>query len=226
MKFEKRYGPAATVTVCHLEQNESLIAESGALLAIKGRVDISTSTKQKSGGGLWKGMKRMLSGESFFLNTFTAHAPSEVWLGTPLPGDILHHELKGDKLVIQGGSYVACTPGVEIDLEWQGLKSLFSGESIFWVKAHGKGTVVVNSFGFIYPIQVNGEYIVDTGHIVAFEETLNFRISKASKSLLHTVLGGEGFVCRFSGKGTVWCQSHSPRSFGYELTPHLRARRG
>ncbi len=224
MKLEKRYGPAATVAICQLDANESLVAESGALLAIKGDVSIGTSTKQRSGGGLLKGMKRMLSGESFFLNTYTARSPSEVWLGTPLPGDILLHELKGEKLVIQGGSYVACTPGVEIDLEWQGLKSMFSGESLFWVKARGQGSVIVNSFGFIYPIQVSGEYVVDTGHIVAFEETLNFRISKASKSLLHTILGGEGFVCRFSGQGTVWCQSHAPRSFGLELRPYLRQR--
>jgi uncharacterized protein (TIGR00266 family) len=224
MKIEKRYGPSATVAICHLDAGESLVTESGALLAIKGQVEISTSTKQRSGGTVFGSLKRLVSGESFFLNTYTARDPSEVWLGTALPGDLLIHDLKGDKLIIQGGSYVGGSPEIEIDLEWQGLKSLFSGESLFWVKARGHGKVIANSFGFIYPIQVNGDYIVDTGHIVAFEETLDFEISKASRSLLQTFLGGEGFVCRFRGRGTVWCQSHSPLSFGQELTPYLRHR--
>ncbi len=194
-------------------------------MAMQGPVDMSTTTRQKSGGGLIKGIKRLFSGESFFLNHFTARNISEVWLGTPLPGDILVHELKGDRLVISGGGFVACEPSIQIDLEWQGLKSVFSGEGIFWVKAKGSGKVIVNSFGFIYPIDVDGEYIVDTGHIVAFEETLNFEISKASKSWIDAFLSGEGFICRFKGKGRVWCQSHNPRSYGQELTPYLRPKR-
>lgn len=224
MKIETRFGPAATIAVCHLEVGESIVAESGALLAIKGNVGITTSTKQKRGGGFLSGAKRLLSGESFFINTYSARAPAEVWLGTPLPGDFLVRDLSGEKLIIQGGSYVACTPDIEIDLQWQGMKSLFSGEGLFWVNAKGRGSVILNSFGFIYPIQVNGEYVVDTGHIVAFEETLTFKISKSNPSWIGTLLGGEGFICRFSGQGTVWCQSHSPQSFGRELSPHLRVK--
>lgn len=225
MNIETQYGPAATIAVCSMNPGESLIAESGALLAIKGKVNIVTSTRQKKSGGLLQGLKRLLSGESFFLNTFTAQSEAQVFLGTPLPGDIMVKELNGEKLVIQSGSYVACTPEIEINLEWQGMKSLFSGEGLFWIKAKGQGQVILNSFGFIYPVEVDGEYIVDTGHIVAFDETLNFRISKASRSLIQTLLGSEGFVCRFSGKGTVWCQSHSQRSFGYELRPQLRTKK-
>jgi uncharacterized protein (AIM24 family) len=73
-------------------------------------------------------------------------------------------------------------------------------------------------------VPVNGEYIVDTGHIVAFDETLNFKLSKAGKSWLSSLLGGEGLVCRFQGQGTVWCQSHNAPSFGKTLGPKLRPR--
>jgi uncharacterized protein (AIM24 family) len=76
----------------------------------------------------------------------------------------------------------------------------------------------------IYPIEVDGEYIVDTGHIVAFEPSLKFNISKVGESWLSSFLGGEGFVCRFKGKGTVWCQSHNPKSFGSSLGPSLKPR--
>ena len=101
---------------------------------------------------------------------------------------------------------------------------MFSGESAFWLSATGKGTVILNSFGAIYPIEVDGEYIVDTGHIVAFQESLNFSISKAGTSWINSYFGGEGLVCRFKGKGTVWCQSHNDNSFGFTLTPGLTPR--
>jgi uncharacterized protein (TIGR00266 family) len=224
MRVELKYAPSGTAAICHLDAGDVINTQGGALLAMRGNVDMQTTTHQKSGGGLMAGMKRLLSGASFFINRYKAVQPSEVWLGTALPGDIVVHELKGEKLVIQGGGYIACEENVNIDLEWQGMKSLFSGESLFWLKAHGQGKVILGSFGFIYPIQVKGEYIVDTGHIVAFEETLNFTISKASRSWIQSLLSGEGFICRFKGQGTVWCQSHNPRAFGQELTPHLRVK--
>jgi len=85
----------------------------------------------------------------------------------------------------------------------------------------GTGKVVINAFGALYPVEVDGEYVVDTGNIAAFEDTLDFKITKAAKSLVGSFAGGEGLVCRFSGKGTVWCQTHADRVFGAKLTPHL-----
>jgi len=108
---------------------------------------------------------------------------------------------------------------------WQGFKSLLSGESMLWLNLKGRGKIVLSSFGAIYPIEVDGEYIVDSGHIVAFNETLNFSITKAGSSWLQSFLGGEGLVCKFKGKGTVWCQSHNPKSFGLSLSPSLRPRK-
>ncbi|MGB2247694.1 MAG: AIM24 family protein, partial [Alcanivorax sediminis] len=103
--------------------------------------------------------------------------------------------------------------------------SVLSGESVFWLNLKGSGKLVVSSFGAIYPVEVDGEYIVDTGHIVAFNETLDFSITKAGSSWLQSFLGGEGMVCKFKGKGTVWCQSHNPGSFGWAMSPGLKQRR-
>jgi uncharacterized protein (AIM24 family) len=83
---------------------------------------------------------------------------------------------------------------------------------------------VLSSYGAIYPVEVNGEHIVDTGHIVAFDETLKFTLSKAGKSWVGSFLGGEGLVCKFQGVGVVWCQSHNAPSFGGVLGPMLKAR--
>ncbi len=225
MKIELQHQPSSTIAVCHLAPQETLISEGGALMALKGSVSVNTTTHQKKGGGLMAGLKRLMSGESFFLNQYQAQNESQVWLCAPLPGDMLVKSLNGERLIVTGGSFVACEQNVNIDFEWQGLKSLFSGEGLFWIRAQGHGQVVLNSFGFIYPVEINGEYIVDTGHIVAFEETLQFSISKASHGWIDSFLSGEGLVCRFRGRGTVWIQSHNPQSYGSELTPFLRARK-
>jgi uncharacterized protein (TIGR00266 family) len=92
------------------------------------------------------------------------------------------------------------------------------------IKCSGEGDLWFNSFGGIIEMDITDGYIVDTGHIVAFSETLNFSISKASKSWIGSILGGEGLVCKFQGNGTVWCQSHNPSSFGYSLGPLLKPR--
>jgi uncharacterized protein (TIGR00266 family) len=160
------------------------------------------------------------------MNHFQPRGKSgEVWLGTALAGDMMVYELDNEDLIVQGSSFMACEQGIDLDTGWQGFKSILSGESVFWVNLKGTGKVVLNSFGAIYPVEVDGEYIVDSGHIVAFNETLDFTITKAGKSWLHSFLGGEGLVCQFQGKGTVWCQSHNPNSFGTSLTPNLKARR-
>lgn len=195
------------------------------MIAMSPDVGMTTTTHKKGSGSFLKGIKRMLGGENFFLNHYTAGKQGgTVWLGAVHAGDMLVKELHGEGIIVQGGSYVASSPGIDIDMNWQGFKSLLSKEALFWLEIKGKGTVIVNSFGAIYPIVVDGEYIVDTGHIVAFEESLNFSLTKAGKSWVSSFLGGEGLVCKFKGKGTVWIQSHNTSSFGSSLGPKLKPR--
>ena len=228
MDIEILHRPSNSAAKLTLSAGESVTAEAGAMIAMSGDMEITTSTHKKdSGGGIFKALKRMLAGESFFMNHFTAGSNGgEIYLSTTFSGDMLGFETKGETLIVQAGSYVASETGVDMEVGWQGFKNFLSGESFFWLKLSGQGKYVLSSFGMIYPVEVDGAYIVDTGHIVAFDETLNFTIQKASKSLIGSFLGGEGFVCRFEGKGTVWCQSHNPGSFGNTLGPLLKPRRG
>ena len=107
----------------------------------------------------------MFAGESFFLNHYkTKSEPGEVWLAPTLPGDMKHIKLMGQKIVVQSGSFVLCDENISMNTGWQGFKSMFSGESLFWLNMEGKGDIVFNSFGLIYEVDINGEdYIVDTG---------------------------------------------------------------
>lgn len=226
MDIELSHRPGNTAARVTLAAHETLTAESGAMIAMSGDMNITTTTHRKTSGGLLKAARRLMAGESLFLNHFDAPRDgAEVWLGTPLAGDMMVYELDSESLIVQGGAYIASEEQVEIDMGWQGFKTLLSGEHMFWVHLKGSGKVIVGSFGAIYPVQVDGEYIVDSGHIVAFNESLDFSISKAGKSWIYSFLGGEGLVCKFKGKGTVWCQSHNPGSFGSSLSALLKPRR-
>lgn len=227
MKIEILARPAASVAKLTLNANETITCEVGAMIAMTPGLDVeTTSGKKGGGGGMLKGLKRMFAGENFFLNHFTATEPEQtLLLGPTMLGDIVRHKLTGGTLIVQGSSWLASDAGIEIDATWQGLgKALFSGESMFWVKCSGTGNVLLSSFGAIYTVDVTEDYVVDTGHIVAFEDTLQFKIAKAGASLIGSFLGGEGLVCRFSGQGKLYCQSHNPPSFGKMLGPTLKAR--
>jgi len=225
MDIELLHRPGNTAAKITLQEGEVCTTESGAMIAMSGNMDITTSTHKKGKGGILKAIKRMVAGESLFLNHFEPKGGSgELWLGTALAGDMVSLTLDNENLIVQGSSFLACEEGIDIDLGWQGFKSILSGESVFWVNLKGQGKIVLSSFGAIYPIEVDGDYIVDTGHIVAFNETLDFSITKAGSSWLHSIIGGEGLVCKFSGKGTVWCQSHNPVSFGKAISSGLRPR--
>jgi uncharacterized protein (TIGR00266 family) len=226
MQIELLAQPASTAARISLNAGETLVAETGALIAMSPHVQVRTTSRTRK-GGVMQGLKRLFSQENFFLNHFTAQQNAqEVIIGPALAGDILHHVLQGRSLVVQGGSWLASGEGIDIDTTWQGFTSgLFAGEDFFWVRCSGEGSVLLNSFGAVYTVDVQDTYLVDTGHIVAFEDTLSFQISKASHSWIGSFLGGEGLVCRFSGHGKVYCQTHNPSSFGHILGPQVLPRR-
>jgi uncharacterized protein (TIGR00266 family) len=227
MNVEILARPAASVAKLTLQQGEQVVCEVGAMIAMSSAFTVTTSARRKGGSGsLWSGVKRMMAGENFFLNEFTARAPEQTLIiGPGLCGDVIHHTLSSGSLIIQGSSWLASGPGIAIDATFQGVgKALFSGESVFWVHCSGRGDLLLSSFGAIYEVDVDGSYIVDSGHIVAFEDTLGFELGKVGDSWFQSLLSGEGIVCHFKGRGKLYCQSHNPPSFGKLLGPMLRAR--
>ena len=225
MKVDITHQPDSAIAKIEMAPREELITEAGAMVAMSAYMNVSTTLRRGKGGGIMGGLKRMLAGESLFLSVFrTGDSNGEIYLAPKLMGDILPYQLQGTELVVQSTGYMASTPGVDIDLGFPGFKTLFSGESIFWLSVSGSGLVLISSFGGIYEVTVDGEYIVDTGHIVAFEKTLDFTISKPGTSWIGTFLGGEGLVCRFKGRGKVYCQTHNPGAFGMHVGSRLPPR--
>ncbi|MGL5940059.1 MAG: TIGR00266 family protein [Waterburya sp.] len=225
MKIELLHQPESAIARVSLDSGEELVAQAGAMIAMSGSINTSTTLRKGKGGGVMGGLKRMVAGESIFLSVFRSPTDGNtIWLAPRLIGDLLIYEMKGQDLIVQAASYLACSSEVELDVGFQGFKSLFSGESIFWLTFSGRGLALLASFGGIYEVPVDGEYVVDTGHIVAFERSLDFSITKASSSLIGSFLGGEGLVCRFRGKGKVYCQTHNPGAFGSTVGSQLPVR--
>ncbi len=201
------------------------MCEVGAMIAMASGFTVQTSAGRK-GGGFWAGVKRMVAGENFFLNRFTATGPSqELILGPGLVGDVIHHRLTGGALIVQVARAGSLRGRRRHRRQLsRARESSFLGEGVFWVKCTGAGDVFLNSFGAICEVPVDGKYIVDTGHIVAFEDTLQFEVGKLGDSWMESYLSGEGLVCHFRGTGKLYCQSHNPPSFGKLLGPMLYPR--
>ena len=141
MQTEIIHSPGASAARVRLDSGETLTAEGGSMIALGGEVSLETSTHQKGGGGgILKAAKRLLGGESFFLNHYTAGVSGgEVWLAQTLPGDMMKFALEGQTLIVQAGSFVACSAGVGMEVGWQGFKNFLSGESLFWLRVGGTG---------------------------------------------------------------------------------------
>ena len=209
--YEIAHTPAYAFLRLDLQTNQTALVEASAMAAM----DSNLQMKSKIKGGLLKGVGRMLGGESLFINEYTAQGkPGQLYLSPGVPGDIQHYYLTNNcGLIVQSSGFVACSPTVEIDTKFQGLRGFFSGESWFLLKATGQGDFWFSSYGGIVEIPLAGDYVVDTGYIVAFEDTLDYSVEilggLSFRSLRTGILGGEGLVCRFSGKGRLWIQSRN-----------------
>ena len=180
MRTSVEFSPSYAMLNVELDAGEAIKAETGAMVAQQG-VSMSTGTS----GGFFGGISRMVSGESFALNTFTADRHGGwVSLAPSTPGDILTFDiLPGQNIFLQSGSFLACSENVETDSKFQGFRGFFSGESMFFLRAYserGEGTVFYNAYGAIkkVPVTPGEELVVDTGHLVAFTDDVEYSIGK------------------------------------------------
>lgn len=195
--------PDYSFLTVNIPKGETLKVEASAMASMD--TNLTMTTKMKGGLG------RFLSKESIFINEFKAEGGAgEICIAPGPSGDMEHFFVDNQTIYLQGSSYVASTMGVNLDTKFQGFsKGFFSGESFFFIKCSGEGDLWFNTFGAMFQVDVKDEYIVDTGHIVAFTEGLDYEISRIGgyKSLFFS---GEGFVCRFKGQGKVWIQTKNP----------------
>lgn len=201
-----------------LEPGQKVFAEPGAMVTMSGGVKLSTGF----GGGIGATIGRALGGESLIMSTYTADQRGEVSFAPASLGDIQHVRLDGSgHVMVARGAFLAHGEGVQVSAGWGGAKGFFSGQGLVMLKATGQGDLFFNSFGALIPLDVaDGGLIVDTGYVVAFDSTVDYRVRSLPTaraglfSKLKTFfMGGEAIVCEFNGRGRVWIQARQLGSY-------------
>ena len=218
MEMQLRHNPSFAVGRLFLAGNEPIKVESGAMMAHSAGVQMSS----KSEGGIMAGLKRsVLSGESFFVTTYTA-PPQGGWVDVAgvLPGDIMPLQITQDRpFFVTRGCWLANSYGTEMTSKWGGAQNLFGGEGGFGLQAAGTGTIVLSVYGAldVMDIPAGQSVTIDSGHVVAYDLGMRFHLRQAVQgSLFRSMTSGEGFVFDFVGPGRVFLQSRNPSAFeGY-----------
>jgi len=214
--YELLYPGAFTLLKVLLPHGKRIKAESDAMVAMSSTIDV----EGKMEGGVMSSLaRRFLSGESFFFQQLVANrGPGEVLLAHSVPGDIQVIEMDGSTdYILQKDGFFAASDTITISTKMQNLtRGLFSGEGFFTIKASGSGTLFVSSYGAIHPIDVppGEDIIIDNHHLVAWPDTMEYTIEKASSGWFSSWTSGEMLVCRFKGPGRVLIQSRNPPAFG------------
>ncbi len=219
----KVFGAEMQFVEVELDPGESAVAEAGAMMYKDSSIDMQTvfgDGSETSGGGgfmdkLLGAGKRLLTGESLFMTVFThtGHGKAHVAFGAPYPGNIIPVPLPsvGGRLICQKDSFLCAAKGVSVGIHMQKkiLTGLFGGEGFIMQKLEGDGMVFIHAGGTVVERQMNpGEILdVDTGCIVALEQTVKFDIRQAG-NIKSALFGGEGlFFATLQGPGKVWLQS-------------------
>ncbi len=202
-------GDDMQAVVISLDPNEAVSAEAGAMMYKDSNIQMNTGT----GGGVFKGLKRMITGESFFITTFvnTGSKVEEVAFSAPYPGKIIPLDLSCGDMLCQKDSYLCSAYGINIDIAFTRKlgTGFFGGEGFILQRLSGDGLAFVHSGGMVIKKEIKrGEELhVDTGCLVAFSTGIDYDI-KFVGGLKTAFFGGEGlFFAKLSGEGTVYLQT-------------------
>src|SRR5688572_10641610 len=223
--YDIQHQGAFALAIVQLQAGQAIQAEAGAMVSMSANIDLQSQMK----GGLFGAIKRAAGGESAFISTFTARGgPGEVTLAPGTPGDVAAIELSGQPFFVQSSSYLAGDASLSVDTKWGGAKSFFSGEGLFVLMVQGQGLLLVSSFGAIHRKQLRpGErYVVDTGHLVAWEGTTQYTLRKAASGFFRSMMSGEGIVAEFTGPGELLIQTRNLAALAGLLKPFFPSQGG
>jgi len=222
----KIVGDNLQMVIVEINPGERIYAQAGALNHMSGNVRMEAKAK----GGILKGLNRLIAGETFALVGYEAiGGPGIVAFSGSYPGKIMALELDGSKdYVLERGAFLACEEGVDVSatLTKRLSAGFFGGEGFILQRAEGVGTMWITGAGdFIEYNLKDGQVLkVDTGHIVAFEDTVSYEVERAG-GLKTILLGGEGiFLAKLVGPGRVILQSMSLPALASAIYPFLPRR--
>lgn len=205
------YGDDLQLVEIELDPHEGVRAEAGVMTYMEPGIEMQTST----GGGLFRGFKRMITGESFFITTFLNNSgeKSHVAFAAPYPGRIIPIEMLtfGGRILCQKDAFLCAAQGIEIEIAFSKKigAGVFGGEGFILQRLEGDGLAFVHAGGTIIEKDLaEGERLrVDTGCLVAFAQTVDYDIQFVG-GFTNALFGGEGlFLAKLTGPGKVYLQS-------------------
>lgn len=214
VKYEIKYKPSYSMLVVSLERGDSMVAEAGAMTYMDPNIEVHTRMREKSLLGSL-GLS-VIGKQSFWVNEYTASQGSgeAAFVAAPV-GDIEVLEVNPNQgFVIQKSAFVASTGEVDLDIKWEGFTKGLFGQGLFMLKATGKGTLFINTFGAIdkHTLGAGQTMIVDNFHLVGFSSTCSYKVTKFG-GLKETILGGEGLVTQITGPGDIYIQTKNLKEF-------------
>jgi uncharacterized protein (TIGR00266 family) len=207
----KIFGDDMQIVEIELDPNEGVRAEVGAMMYMEDGIQMQTGT----GGGIFAGFKRMLTGDGFFITTFmfNGFGKGHVAFGAPYPGKIIPLNLAelGGEFICQKDSFLCAAQGIDIDIAFTKKigAGLFGGEGFILQRLTGNGLAFVHAGGTIIKRTLShGERLrVDTGCLVAMQPTVDYDIQFVG-GFKNALFGGEGlFLAQLTGPGIVYLQS-------------------
>lgn len=211
------------VVVCYPENGQTLCTESGAMSWMSPNMQMETNT----GGGLKKVFGRMLSGESIFMNEYTAvGGMGMIAFASSFPGSIIPYQVtEGNGIIVQKRGFLAMEKGLELSMYFQKKLSrgFFGGEGFIMQKITGNGMVFIEIDGYCkeYDLGVGESIIVDTGYLAAMTDTCTMDVQTV-KGVKNMFFGGEGFFhTRVTGPGKLYIQSMPVINTAQALSPYL-----
>lgn len=219
MKYKIEGGSSFSHIKFVLNPGDKIITEADAMASM----DAGLSQTAKMNGHIIKAfLKKFFGGESLFVNHFenTTQEPKEIVITKSTPGEIVPLKLEGKGMYLQPGAYICSTPGIHLIVEWAGIRSFLAREGLFRLYAAGTGYLWFGAYGRIVPKTVKREYLVDTGHLVAYEPQMGMKL-QMSGNLMSSLLSGEGLLTRMEGDGKIFLQTRSMSGLAAWLNPRL-----
>ena len=217
MEFNIRGNPDYGRIDFHLDTGDKVFVESGSMSHMSADLPLDASVIGSKLGALGR---KLVGGQSFFVGEYGGGRAGAVSISPAFPGTVVHYPLTGGPLRLTAGAFLACTDGITLKTRFGGVKALFSGEGAFFLDAVGRGDLFFNAYGAVIEKEIDGELVVDTGHLVAWEPSLDYAIAGMG-GIKQTLFSGEGLVMRFTGRGKIWLQTRTlPHTAGW-ITPFL-----